>query len=60
MYELTAKSPKMLDNVVAKQIAILEKEIQDLKSEANRLSNEIGLKDVSAGRKFSRDDLNER
>ena len=50
----------MLDNVVAKQIAILEKEIQDLKSEANRLSNEIGLKDVSAGRKFSRDDLNER
>ena len=33
LYELTAKQPEMLDRVVAKQIAGLETEIGELKSE---------------------------
>jgi hypothetical protein len=39
--QLTAKNPEMLDGVVAKQIAGLEKEIGALTSEAERLGKEI-------------------
>ena len=39
---LTAKQPEMLDSVVAKQTALLEKEISELASEAARLGREIG------------------
>ena len=39
---LTAKQPEMLDRVVAKQTALLEKEISRLASEAERLGREIG------------------
>jgi hypothetical protein len=42
LYELTAKKPEMLDAVAAKQKALLEKEIADLRSEAERLAEEIG------------------
>ena len=42
LYALTAKQPEMLDGVVAKQTAILEKEISRLASEAERLGREIG------------------
>ena len=42
LYELTAKQPEMLDRVVAKQTALLEKEISGLASEAARLGREIG------------------
>ena len=42
LYELTAKQPEMLDRVVAKQTALLEKEISSLASEAERLGREIG------------------
>ena len=42
LYELTAKQPEMLDSVVAKQAALLEKEISRLASEAERLGREIG------------------
>ena len=42
LYELTAKQPEMLDSVVAKQTALLEKEISSLASEAERLGREIG------------------
>ena len=38
---LTAKQPEMLDSVVAKQTALLEKEIGGLASEAERLGTEI-------------------
>ena len=41
LYELTAKQPKMLDRVVAKQVVGLEKEISELASEAERLGKEI-------------------
>ena len=41
LYELTAKQPEMLDRVVAKQVAGLEKEISELASEAERLGKEI-------------------
>ena len=41
IYELTAKQPKMLDSVVAKQIAGPEKEIAKLKGEAKQLGKEI-------------------
>jgi len=41
LYELTAKQPEMLDSVVAKQVAGLEKEISELASEAERLGKEI-------------------
>ena len=40
-YELTAKQPEMLDSVVAKQTALLEKEISGLANEAERLSREV-------------------
>jgi len=42
LYELTAKQPKMLDRVVAKQVTGLEAEIAKLKSDAERLGREIG------------------
>ena len=42
LYELTAKQPEMLDSVVAKQTALLEKEISSLAGEAERLGREIG------------------
>ena len=42
LYGLTAKQPEMLDSVVAKQTALLEKEINSLASEAERLGREIG------------------
>ena len=42
LYELTAKKPEMHDSVVAKQTALLEKEISSLASEAERLGREIG------------------
>ena len=42
LYELTAKSAEMFDEVVSKQTALLEKEIIDLTNEADRLSREIG------------------
>ena len=42
LYALTAKQPEMLDGVVAKQTALLEKEICGLASEAERLGREIG------------------
>jgi hypothetical protein len=42
LYELTAKKPEMLDAVALKQTALLEKEIADLKGEAERLAEEIG------------------
>ena len=42
LYELTAKQPEMLDSVVAKQTALLEKEISRLAGEAERLGREIG------------------
>ena len=42
LYELTAKKPEMLDSVVAKQTALLEKEISGLANEAERLGREIG------------------
>jgi len=41
LYELIAKHPEMLDGVVAKQVAGLEKEISELGSEAERLGKEI-------------------
>jgi len=41
LYELTAKQPEMLDRVVAKQTALLEKEISRLAREAERLGREI-------------------
>jgi hypothetical protein len=41
LYELTAKSPEMLDSVVAKQIKSLEAEIAELESEANQLAEKI-------------------
>jgi len=41
LYELTAKQPEMLESVVAKQIAGLEREIGELASEAERLGREI-------------------
>ena len=41
LYELTAKKPEMLDGVVAKQIAGLEKEIAKLKAEAEGFPKEI-------------------
>ena len=42
LHELTAKQPEMLDSVVAKQTALLEKEISGLAGEAERLGREIG------------------
>ena len=42
LYELTAKQPEMLESVVTKQTALLEKEISRLASEAERLGREIG------------------
>ena len=42
LYALTAKQPEMLDSVVAKQMALLEKEISRLASEAERLGSDIG------------------
>lgn len=41
LYELTAKSPEMLDGVVAKQIKSLGAEIRGLETEANRLAKKI-------------------
>ncbi len=41
LYELIAQKPEMLDSVVAKQTALLEKEIRSLASEAERLGSEI-------------------
>ncbi len=41
LYDLTAKSPEMLDRVVGMQTAILEKEIGGLKEEAEKLGREI-------------------
>ncbi len=41
LYELTGKKPEMLDSVVAKQVAGLEKEIGELTKEAERLEKEI-------------------
>ena len=41
LYALTAKQPEMLESVVAKQTALLEKEISGLASEAERLGREI-------------------
>ena len=41
IYELTAKQPEMLVGVVARQIAGLEREIGELKEEAERLAGEI-------------------
>ena len=62
LYELTAKSAEMFDEVVSKQTALLEKEISELKAEANRLGEEVETlgPHISAGRKFSRDEMNER
>jgi hypothetical protein len=40
-FELVAKKPEMLDSVVEKHTAILEAEISDLNSEAERLGQEI-------------------
>ena len=42
LYALTAKQPEILDGVVAKQTALLEKEISRLAGEAERLGREIG------------------
>ena len=42
LYELTAKQPEMLESVVTKQTALLEKEISRLAGEAERLGREIG------------------
>ena len=41
LYELTAKRPEMLDSVVTKQIAGLEKKIGGLTSKAEGLGKEI-------------------
>jgi len=41
LYELTAKQPEMLESVVARQIAGLEKEIAELTSEAEKSGEEI-------------------
>ncbi len=41
LYELTTKKPAMLDTVAEKQTKLLEKEIAELKSEAERLAGEI-------------------
>jgi hypothetical protein len=41
LYELTTKNPEMFDEVVSKQTTLLEKEIIDLKNEADQLSKEI-------------------
>ena len=41
LYELTAKEPEMPDRAVAKQTALLEKEISGLAGEAERLEKEI-------------------
>ncbi len=41
LYELVVRKPEMLDSVVAKQTALLEKEIRSLASEAERLGSEI-------------------
>ena len=41
LYQLTAKQPEMLDSVVAKQVAGLEKEIAKLRGEAERLERQI-------------------
>lgn len=41
LYELTAKSPEVLDGVVAKQIKNLEAEIAGLKNESDRLGDKI-------------------
>ncbi len=41
LYELTAKSPEMLDSVVAKQTKRLESEIAGLQNEANQLGEKI-------------------
>ena len=41
LYELTAKSPEMLNSVVAKQIKTLEAEIAELETEANQLAEKI-------------------
>lgn len=62
LYELTTKNAGMFDEVVAKQTALLEKEIIELKAEANRLDEEIEALGpaVSAGWKFSRDEMDER
>ena len=42
LFELTAQQSEMLDSVVAKQIAELEKEIVTLMQEADRMAKEIG------------------
>ncbi len=42
LYELVGKNPEMLDSVVAKRTALLEKEIAKLKDEALQLAQEIG------------------
>ena len=42
LYELTAKQPEMLDGVVAKQTALLEKEISSLAGEAERVGKRSG------------------
>lgn len=41
LYELTAKSPEMLDGVVAKQIKSVEAEIARLQNESNQLGEKI-------------------
>jgi len=42
LYELTAKSAEMFDEIVRKQTVLLKKEIIDLTNEADQLSKEIG------------------
>jgi uncharacterized coiled-coil DUF342 family protein len=41
LHELIAKKPEMFESVVAKQTAQLEKEISELKSEAEKLEKKI-------------------
>ena len=42
LYELTAKSAEIFDEIVSKQTALLEEEIINLTAEADQLSKEIG------------------
>jgi hypothetical protein len=41
LYAMVEKKPEMFESVVAKQVEGLEKEVGELKSEADRLSKEI-------------------